>query len=410
MFIGLDVGKSEHHATALTSNADKVYDKTLPNSEPKLQHLLTKLVTKYGPALLVVDQPATIGALPVAVAQSLDDVEVAYLPGLTMRRVADLHAGSAKTDARDAYIIAETARTMPATLRAIAASDEQIAELAVLAGFDDDLLAQTTATRNRLRGLLTQIHPGLERVIGPKLERCRGTQCADPVANPTGVEDGWAGPCAQPDCQTQPATGDQADRGHLRGDGRPDGGGPGTNAAATVVPMLATQLAELYAQRADIYTQVQALVDDHPLSPVLTSMPGVAVRTAARLPDRSSGQRVQNRRPPGFLCWHCPDHQAIWHINPRGIRQPRRQQTAEISPRMSRAFASLDHEPSRRYYQQRHRGEKPINKPSSPSLDGASILCMPCCATAPFTMIQQPRLYQNISPKLGLALKSGHLE
>ena len=94
---------------------------------------------------------------------------MAYLPGLTMRRMADLHAGSAKTDARDAFIIAETARTMPTALRQIATSDEQVAELAVLTGFDDDLLAQTTAARNRLRGLLTQIHPGLERVIGPRL-------------------------------------------------------------------------------------------------------------------------------------------------------------------------------------------------------------------------------------------------
>lgn len=58
---------------------------------------------------------------------------IAYPPGLTMRRVADLHAaGSAKTDARDAFIIAETARTMPSALRQIAVSDEQIAELAVL--------------------------------------------------------------------------------------------------------------------------------------------------------------------------------------------------------------------------------------------------------------------------------------
>lgn len=97
----------------------------------------------------MVDQPATNGALPVAVAQSLQDVEIAYLPGLTMPRVADLHAGNAKTDARDASIIAETAPTIPATLPAIATWDEQIAELAVLAGCDNDLLAQTTATRNR---------------------------------------------------------------------------------------------------------------------------------------------------------------------------------------------------------------------------------------------------------------------
>lgn len=31
---------------------------------------------------------------------------MAYLPGLAMRRIADLYPGRAKTDARDAFIIA----------------------------------------------------------------------------------------------------------------------------------------------------------------------------------------------------------------------------------------------------------------------------------------------------------------
>ncbi|WP_435834595.1 IS110 family transposase [Streptomyces anulatus] len=34
---------------------------------------------------------------------------VAYLPGLTMRRIADLYPDEAKTDARDAFIIADAA-------------------------------------------------------------------------------------------------------------------------------------------------------------------------------------------------------------------------------------------------------------------------------------------------------------
>ncbi len=33
-------------------------------------------------------------------------IDIAYLPGLTMRRLADLHPGQAKTGARDAYVIA----------------------------------------------------------------------------------------------------------------------------------------------------------------------------------------------------------------------------------------------------------------------------------------------------------------
>ncbi len=89
---------------------------------------------------------------------------------LAMRRIADLHAGEAKTDARDAAIIAEAARTLPHALRTLKLADEQIAELSMLCGFDDDLAAQTTQASNRIRGLLTQIHPALERVLGPRLE------------------------------------------------------------------------------------------------------------------------------------------------------------------------------------------------------------------------------------------------
>ena len=58
--------------------------------------------------LFVVDQPATIGALPIAVAQS-ENVLVGYLPGLAMRRITDMHAGEAKSDALDAAIIAQEA-------------------------------------------------------------------------------------------------------------------------------------------------------------------------------------------------------------------------------------------------------------------------------------------------------------
>ena len=116
---------------------------------------------------MVVDQPATIGALAVAVAQDMG-ITVGYLPGLSMRRIADLTPGSAKTDAKDAAVIAGAARTMPHTLRAINASDEEdAAALSMLTGFDLDLARQVNQSANRIRGLYTQIHPTLERVLGP---------------------------------------------------------------------------------------------------------------------------------------------------------------------------------------------------------------------------------------------------
>ena len=113
LFLGIDVGKTDHHATVVNHDGQIVHDKPLPQSEPKIQQRLQELAIKHGELLVVVDQPKTIGALVIAVAQHLG-IQVAYLPGLTMRRVADVHPGQAKTDARDAYII-ETARTMPHT-------------------------------------------------------------------------------------------------------------------------------------------------------------------------------------------------------------------------------------------------------------------------------------------------------
>ena len=68
VFVGLDVGKSDHHAVAVTSAGATVYDKALPNDEARLRSVLEELAAAHGPVLMVVDQPATIGALPVAVA------------------------------------------------------------------------------------------------------------------------------------------------------------------------------------------------------------------------------------------------------------------------------------------------------------------------------------------------------
>jgi len=91
VFCGLDVGKSEHHACALDPAGKRLHDKALPNDETALSALFTALST-HGRVLVVVDQPASIGALAVAVARTMG-VEVADLPGLAMRRIADLHPG-----------------------------------------------------------------------------------------------------------------------------------------------------------------------------------------------------------------------------------------------------------------------------------------------------------------------------
>jgi len=82
-----------------------------------------------------------------------------------MRKATDLYPGRSKTDARDAFIIADTARTMPHTLRAVDRESDLFSALKMLAGFDNDLARECTRAINRLRSLLVQIYPSLERVF-----------------------------------------------------------------------------------------------------------------------------------------------------------------------------------------------------------------------------------------------------
>jgi hypothetical protein len=113
--------------------------------------VLDKLAVKFAIVLVVVDQAASIGALPLTVARDAG-CKVAYLPGLAIRQIADQYPGEAKTDAKHAAVIADAARTMPHTLRTLELTDEITAELTVLVGFDQDLAAEATRTSNRIRG------------------------------------------------------------------------------------------------------------------------------------------------------------------------------------------------------------------------------------------------------------------
>ena len=102
--------------------------------------------------------------------------------GLT--RLADLQPGQAKTDARDAYVIADAARTHPHTLRRVGTDDETLADLGVLAGYDDDLAQQATRLTNRLRDALTHVHPALERLLARHFDRDGSSTCSLPRALP----------------------------------------------------------------------------------------------------------------------------------------------------------------------------------------------------------------------------------
>jgi len=281
VFCGLDVGKSTHHACALDRAGRRLHDKPLPNDEAALAEIFDKL-TAHGRVLMIVDQPASIGALPIAVARSRN-IDVAYLPGLAMRRIADLYPGEGKTDARDAFIIADAARTMPHTLRRVGTDDDTLAELTVLAGYDDDLASQATRLTNRLRDALLHVHPALERLLGPRMDR--GGVLALLAAAPTPAAlrelgpDGIAAvmkPRSPRLARTLPAQ-------ILAALDTQTVVVPGTAAFGRVIAGVAAQLREVRAERDDLAGDLEARLEAHPLAEVLTSMPGLGFRTALKI-------------------------------------------------------------------------------------------------------------------------------
>ena len=205
---------------------------------------------------MAVDQPATIGALAVAVAQDMG-ITVGYLPGLSMRRIADLTPGSAKTDAKDAAVIAGAARTMPHTLRAVTTSDEDAAALSMLTGFDLDLARQVNQTANRIRGQsFTQTPPSPRGCAGALAGRT--TPSWRPVtAWPTPAELKRAGKTRidarlkKHGCRRHATWAAQI----VSALEHQSVTVAGTDAAAVVLPHLARQLIALHAQRADIAAQ-----------------------------------------------------------------------------------------------------------------------------------------------------------
>lgn len=92
------------------------------------------------------------------------DESVRYASGRVVAAMSAAYAGEGKTDAKDAYVIAETAR-LRRDLSVIDTDTDLVRNLAVLTGHRADLIADRVRMINRLRDLMTSVFPSLERAF-----------------------------------------------------------------------------------------------------------------------------------------------------------------------------------------------------------------------------------------------------
>lgn len=162
VWVGIDVGKHVHHAAAVTADGQLVWSRRVANDQAAIQGLIGQATASAAAGVCwAVDSTCSSAMLLLALLATADQ-PVVYVPGRVVNRMAGAFAGEAKTDPKDALVIAQTAR-MRQDLLAARPKDELVAELAVLVGHRTDLMADWVRSVSRLRGLLTASFPGLER-------------------------------------------------------------------------------------------------------------------------------------------------------------------------------------------------------------------------------------------------------
>ncbi|MEU2391501.1 IS110 family transposase [Streptomyces sp. NPDC007369] len=165
LWAGTDAGKAAHHCTVIDTEGTKVLSRRVPNNEPELLELIGDVLAlaEDSPVTWAVDLNAGGGALLIALLTSHGQ-RLLYIAGRTVHHASRGYRGDGKTDAKDAYVIADQAR-MRRDLQPLQEWDEIAVDLKILTARRYDLAADRTRAINRMRAQLLEYFPALERTF-----------------------------------------------------------------------------------------------------------------------------------------------------------------------------------------------------------------------------------------------------
>jgi transposase len=135
----------------------------IANDEAEIVSVITTLAAVAQQLVWAVDIIGAPSALLLALLGWAGQ-SVRYASGRVVAAMSAAYAGEGKTDAKDSYVIAETAR-LRRDLAVIDADTDLVRHLAVLTGHRADLVADRVRMINRLRDLMTSVFPSLERAF-----------------------------------------------------------------------------------------------------------------------------------------------------------------------------------------------------------------------------------------------------
>ncbi|MFI7358046.1 IS110 family transposase [Streptomyces avidinii] len=163
IWVGIDAGKGHHWAVAVDADGAAVFSTKVINDEAQILTLIDTARGRADEVRWAVDISGRASTLLLALLLAHGQ-QVVYVPGRTVNRMSGAYRGEAKTDAKDALVIADQAR-MRRDFAPLDTPPELVTTLRVLTNYRTDLIADRVKLINRLRDLLVGICPALERAF-----------------------------------------------------------------------------------------------------------------------------------------------------------------------------------------------------------------------------------------------------
>ena len=270
-WVGIDIGKTHHWACVVDAEGKALLSVKVANDEAEIEALLAKTGSLAMQLIWAVDIIGAPSALLLALLARAGQ-SVRYASGRVVAAMSAAYAGEGKTDAKDAYVIAETAR-LRRDLSVIDTGTDLVRKLAVLTGHREDLIADRVRMINRLRDLMTSVFPSLERAFDysshkgalvlltsyatpDRIRRVGQTRLTGWLRNRNvrGAADVAARATAAAKAQTVVL--------------------PGQDMTASIITELATGILALDDRLKVLDAQIQMTFDEHPHARIIQSMPG----------------------------------------------------------------------------------------------------------------------------------------
>lgn len=355
VLIGIDMAKTEHYAQAITVEGVELFDRPILNDQADIESMLDR-AGQAGPVAVVIDMTASGAQLLLSVAAARQ-IPVAYVTGLQMRRAAELYSGSAKTDPRDAWILADFARRNLDRLAWIQVTDELLVRLRVLNGRDVDLATDANRVINRCRDALVAVSPALERAVGQRLAHAGVRDVLAVFPTPTAlraaredrvravIKDRSPRVAAKIAAEIQTALAAQSLT------------LPAEETWGEVIADLIGDLDRIQRRRDELAVTIEEVFLSHPLGKVLVTLCGFGPRTGARtLAEIGDPHRFLNgSRLAGYAGLAPTDRRSGRSLN--SAHQQRGGNHRLKNAMFIAAFVATQHDPEARAYYQRKRAE-----------------------------------------------------